>query len=159
VGSGAATARTTSGRSVLLVLAGAIAVLASIRFLHWYEVPAGHDSSGAVTFAKLHASADQLGGAGVASAYFGWLAWVLLIAGIPVGVAAAIPSPLADPLRVLGFLIGLIGAGGTYYALAQHFNATGSTDGVLHNSSWGLWSALGGFAAMGLGAALGPRRS
>jgi hypothetical protein len=153
-----ATGRTTNGRSVLLVLAGALAVLLSFRFLHWYDVPAGHDSSGDVTFTKLHASAEQLGGAGVASIYFGWLAWVLLIGGLVVGMAAAIPTPVVDFLRVLGFLIGLIGSGATYYALAQHFNATGSKDDVLHNATWGVWAALGGFAAIALGAALGPRR-
>jgi len=151
--------RTIGVPGVALVLLGAIAVLLSFRFLHWYDVPAGHDSSGDVTFSKLHASADQLGGAGVAAAYFGWLGWVLLIAGIALGVAANVPSPLADPLRVAGFVVGLLGTGGTLYALAQHFNATGSTHGILHNAASGTWAALAGFAVMAVGSALGPRRA
>jgi hypothetical protein len=141
---------------VALVLTGALLALLAFRLLHWYDVPAGHDSAGDVTFGKLHASSEQLGGAGVASAYFGWLAWVLLIAGILVGVAANVPSPAADGLRVAGFLVGLLGVGGTYYALAQHFNATGSKHLPLHNAGWGVWAALVGFLLIAGGAALGP---
>lgn len=144
---------------IVLVLGGAVLVLLAIRFLHWYDVPSGHDSSGDVTFRKLHGSAEQLGGAGVASAYFGWLAWVLLLAGIVVGVAANVPSPVSDPLRVGGFLVGLVGSAGTYYALKQHFNATGSRHDVFHNATWGVWAALVGFLLIAAGAALGPRRT
>jgi hypothetical protein len=144
---------------VVLVITGAVLVLIAIRFLHWYDVPAGHDSSGDVTFSKLRASAEQLGGAGVASAYFGWLAWLLLLAVIVLGVAANLPTPVADPLRVAGFLVGLVGAAATYYAMAQHFNATGSSHNVFHNSTWGLWAALLGFLLAATGAVLGPRRS
>jgi hypothetical protein len=144
---------------IALVLVGAAVVLLSIRFLTWYDVPAGHDSSGDVTFGKLHGSVEQLGGAGVASAYFGWLAWVLLLGGIVAGVAANVPSPASDPLRVAGFAVGLVGAAGTYYALAQHFNATGSTHSVFHNATWGVWAALLGFVLIAAGAALGPRRT
>ena len=151
--------RTIGVPGVVLVLLGALCVLLAFRFLHWYDVPAAHDSSGDVTFSKLHASADQLGGAGVAAAYFGWLAWLLLLAGIALGVAANLPTGLADPLRVVGFLVGLLGTAGTYYALAQHFNATGSPHGIFHNSTWGTWAALAGFAIMAVGSALGPRRT
>jgi hypothetical protein len=146
-------------RGVALVLAGAVLVLLSFRFLHWYDVPSGSDSSGDVTFSKLHASAEQLGGAGVASAYFGWLAWVLLLGVIVLGVAANLPSAAADPLRVAGFLVGLAGAAGTYYAMAQHFDATGSRASVFHNSTWGLWAAMLGFLLAAAGAVHGPRRS
>jgi hypothetical protein len=159
VGAAPSARRAIGVRGIGLVLVGAGLVLLAIRFLHWYDVPAGHDSSGDVTFSKLHASAEQLGGAGVATAYFGWLAWVLLIAGILVGVAANVPSPLCDPLRVAGFLAGIVGAAGTYYALAQHFNATGSHHNVLHNATWGVWAALLGYLLTAAGAALGPRRT
>jgi hypothetical protein len=143
---------------VVLVLVGAVLALLSFRVLHWYDVPASHDSSGDVTFGKLRDSADQLGGAGLAAAYFGWLAWLLLLAGIGLGVAANLPTPLADPLRVSGFVVGLLGTGATAYALAQHFRATGSDHGIFHNASWGTWAALAGFVLIALGAALGPRR-
>jgi hypothetical protein len=150
--------RTIGVAGVVLVLAGAVLILLSFRFLHWYDVPSGHDSSGDVTFSKLHSSAAQLGGAGVATAYFAWLAWLLLLAGIALGVAANLPSAIADPLRVTGFVVGLVGAGGTLLALAQHFHAAGSDHGIFHNASWGVWAALAGYALIALGAALGPRR-
>jgi hypothetical protein len=55
--------------------------------------------------------------------------------------------------------VGVIGVGGTYYALAQHFNATGSAHNVFHNATWGVWAALVGFLLAAVGAVLGPRRS
>jgi hypothetical protein len=145
---------------VILVLVGAGLVLLSFRFLDWYDVPAhGADSAGDITFGKLHTSADQLGGAGVATAYFDWLAWVVLIALILVGVAANVVSPMTDGLRVGGFLLGMVGAGCTYYALAQHFNATSSDHSVFYNSTWGLWAAFLGFFVGAAGAVIGPRTS
>jgi hypothetical protein len=145
---------------VALVLLGAGLVLVSFRFLDWYDVPSrGADSAGDITFGKLHSSADQLGGAGVATAYFDWLAWVLLIALILVGAAANVVTPLTDGLRVAGFLLGMVGAACTYYALAQHFNATGSEHSVFYNSTWGLWAAFLGFLVGASGAVLGPRAS
>jgi hypothetical protein len=142
-----------------LVLLGAVLVLLSFRFLDWYDVPSSADSSGNVTFSKLHSSADQLGGAGVATAYFDWLAWVLLLGVIVAGAAANVSTPVVDVLRVTAFLLGVAGAAATYYALAQHFDATGSAHSVLHNSTWGLWAALLGFLLAAAGGALGPRRT
>jgi hypothetical protein len=150
--------RTARVPGVVTVITGAALILVSFQFLDWYDVPPrSADTAGNVTFDKLQSSADQLGGAGVASAYFDWLAWVLLILVILAGVAANFPTPMADALRVVGFLLGVIGVAGTYYALAQHFNATGSKHNVFYNSTWGLWLALAGFVAAAAGAALGPR--
>jgi hypothetical protein len=142
-----------------LVLVGAAVVLLSFRFLDWYDVAGtGADSVGDVTFSTLHSSAEQLGGAGVASAYFSWLAWALLIAMIVLGAAANLPVPGADALRVAGFLVGVLGVAGTYYALAQHSNSTGGS-GVFHNSTWGVWLALLGYLLGAVGATLGPRKA
>lgn len=143
---------------VLLVVLGAVLVLAAFRFLDWYDLPSGRaDTVPDATFSDLHANVDQLGGAGVAAAYFDWLAWTLLIALVFVGAAAGLPTPVRDPLRVAGFLIGLVGVAATYYALAQHSNATGG-QGALHNATWGVWLTLGGFAMGAFGAASGSVR-
>jgi hypothetical protein len=151
--------RAIGTRSILLVLVGAVLVLVSFRFLDWYDVPHGRaDSTGDVTFSSLHSSAEQLGGAGVALAYFSWLSWALLIAVIVLGVWAALPTRAADGLRVAAFLVGLAGAVGTYYALRQHFNATGSTRNLFYHSTWGVWAALAGYLIAAIGAVLGPRR-
>jgi hypothetical protein len=151
--------RTIRVLGVAVVLVGALLVLAAFRFLDWYDVPARTaDSAGNVTFGKLRASTDQLTGTGLAGAYFDWLAWVLLIALIITGVAANLATPISDPLRVAGFVLGLLGAIATYYALHQHFRATASHHGVFYNSTWGLWAAIGGFLLAAAGAVLGPRK-
>lgn len=143
-----------------LVLAGALLTLASFRLLDWYDTSGhGADSAGTVTFDKLKASADQLGGAGVSAAYFDWLAWVVLLALTVVGAAANVRTRLTDPLRVAGFALGVIGVASTYYALAQRFSATGSGHNVFFNATWGVWAALAGFALGAVGAVLGPRRA
>jgi hypothetical protein len=151
-------ARAVGVPGVVLVLAGSALVLVSYRFLTWYDYPQQADSVGQGDFGALRASAHQLGGAGIAIAYFDWMAWAVVIALILVGVAANLPVAAADGLRVIGFLLGVVGAGSTYYALAQHFNATGSNSGVFRNSTWGLWAVFAGFLIAAIGAGLGPRR-
>lgn len=147
---------------VLLVLGGAAVVLIAFRFLDWYDVPTRADSAGSVTFGTLHSSADQLSGAGAARAYFDWLAWVLLIATIAAGIAANLPVPAADPLRVTGFVLGILGVAATYFAIAQLHNAqvaAGATEhSVFYNSTWGLWGAFAGFLLAAAGAGIGVRR-
>lgn len=155
--------RTFGTGAALVVLVGAAMVIVSFRFLDWYDVPArAADTPGSITFNTLHDGASQLSGAGAASAYFGWLAWILLIAGVLVGVAAALPSPVADGLRVVGFLIGLLGVAATYFAIAQYRNAQqaagAAKHGIFENTTWGVWAALAGFLLTALGAVLGPRR-
>jgi hypothetical protein len=147
--------------AVALVLGGAALVLVSFRFLDWYEVPRRADSAGNVTFATLHGNADQLANAGTATAYFDWLAWLVLILLVGLGVAANLAAPMTDALRVAGFLLGVVGAAATYLAVAQLHNAqvaAGAQKGsVFHNSTWGLWTAFIGYLVAAAGAAIGPR--
>jgi hypothetical protein len=155
---GTGTQRTVGAPGLFLVVLGGALVFVSIRYLAWYDVPhQAADSSGNITFAALQASSRQLGGAGVALAYFDWAAWALLIAVVAVGALSNAPVRAANGLRVLGFALGFAGALVTFYALLQHFRATGSPHFVLYNSSWGVWAALGGFLLAGVGAALGPQ--
>jgi hypothetical protein len=150
--------RSVNSTALFLIVVGALAVLLALRYLDWYDVTdTATDSSGNVRFASLHSSADQLGGAGVATAYFDWLAWTLLLAVVVVGGLANAPWPPADGLRVAGFFLGVLGVVATWYALAQHFNATGSRHSVFYHSTWGVWGALAGFAITAVGAVLGPR--
>ncbi|MGI8677307.1 MAG: hypothetical protein ACR2LX_01185 [Jatrophihabitans sp.] len=153
-----------NGTSVLVVIAGLVLVLASQYGLLWYSVDSkkGLNVAGTgFTFTDLHTNATRLT-APIAGAYFGWLAVSLLVASGVVGIAANLPTPLSDPLRVAGFLLGMLGVFGTYYALAQLFNeqrvAGGSSHSVWHNSSFGTWAALLGFALTAVGAGLGPGR-
>jgi hypothetical protein len=148
---------------VLLVLTGAVLLIVAFRFLDWYDVPTHvADRPNRITFGTLHANADQLSGAGAATAYFDWLAWVLLIVAVAAGVGANLPFRPADVLRVVGFLVGLIGLAATYFAVAQLHNAQqaagGSRHGPLFNSTWGLWLAFVGYLLAAVGSGLGPRR-
>ncbi len=155
--------RTLGLRGIVLVLVGGVLLVVAFRLLDWYTV-AQHaaDRPGRITFGTLHGNADQLSGAGAANAYFDWLAWVLLIAVVLVGVAANVPTPFTDPCRVAGFLLGVVGAAATYFAIAQLHNAQVAAGAVKHNvfynSTWGMWAAFIGFVVAAIGAALGPSR-
>jgi hypothetical protein len=153
-------ARVVGLPGIALVVAGAALVLVAFRFLDWYDSRATADAAPSITFDDLHRSADQLGGTGAATAYFDWLAWVLLIALVAAGVAANVPLPIADVLRVTGFLLGTLGVAATFVAIAQLQGSGGAVKhSVFYNSTWGLWLALVGFAFGAVGAALGPRRA
>jgi len=153
--------RAVSVPGLLLVLIGAVLELVSFRLLDWYSAPTRADSTSEITFSALHDSADQLSGAGAATAYFDWLSWLLLIALVAIGVAANLPIPRADLLRVIAFLLGLVGLAATYFAIAQLHNAQVSAGAENHNlfynSTWGLWLAFLGFAAGAVGAVIGYR--
>lgn len=146
---------------IVLVLVGAILVLLSFRFFDWYSVAPRADSTSEITFSALHNSADQLSGTGAATAYFDWLAWLLLIATIAAGLAANLPLPHIDALRVAGFLLGLVGVAMTYFAVAQlhsaQVSAGAANNSVFYNSTWGMWTAFLGFLICAAGAALGAR--
>jgi hypothetical protein len=156
-------ARTIGVTGALLVIAGGALVLVAFRFLEWYDSPGRTDATSKITFSELHGSADQLAGAGAANAYFNWLAWLLLIALVLVGVAATMPIQPADALRVAGCVIGVVGVAATYFAVAQLHNAQVAAGGERHNafynSTWGLWLTFAGFAAGAVGALLGPRKA
>ena len=148
---------------VLLVAAGTLLAVLALSGLSWYSVDGGTDTAGTgFTFADLHADAAQLR-VPVASAYFDWLAWALVVATALTGVLANLPVPGADVLRVTGFLLGFLGAAATIYALAQLFDAQhragGSDHHVFHNASLGVWAALAGFALAALGAVRGRPRA
>jgi hypothetical protein len=154
--------RALNDRNLLLVVVGAALVIAALGGLQWYTTEGGNNVAGlGFTATDLQANADSLG-APVAGAYFDWLGMTLLVVGGVAALAANVPSPVCDPLRVVAFLAGLLGVIATYYALAQLFNAQkvagGSAHAVLHNASFGVWAALAGFALITVGGALGPRR-
>lgn len=159
--------RRVNDRNIVLVVVGAGFVLAALGGLNWYLVQPGTTAGLNVagtgfTFADLRDNAADLDAA-VAHAFFDWLARLLLVLGTVVGIVANVPSPAADGLRVGAFLIGLLGAVATFYAVAQLFDAQraagGSSHGVLHNASFGFWACLLGFVLIMVAGAWGPRRS
>jgi hypothetical protein len=146
---------------VTLVVAGVVLVILAVASLQWYRVDPGVDVAGSgFTFRDLQQNADQLH-APVAAAYFSWLAFALGLGALVAGVLANLPTVGTNVLRLVGFLIGVAGVVGTYYALAQLFYAQraagGASHSVLENASYGVWCALAGFLLAALGAVLGPR--
>ncbi len=156
----ASDARTTGSigvPGVALLLAGVVLLLVSFTAVDWYP---GSDRPSAVAhigFADLHHLTAAGTSVALAKAYFGWLAWVLLILVIVVGFAANLPSPAADGLRVAGLALGLGGAVVTYLALVKLASWSGSRS-AFDDARAGVWLAIGGYLVAGLGAALGPRR-
>lgn len=150
-----------------LMAIGAVALLLSFTRLEWYKTPtATGDSVGQITFSELHHNLSHFpdqGRPAASVAYFGWLAWVLLMALIVVAFAANLPLKRPDGLRVLGFFLGLVGVALTYYTLSRYAQAThdlyGTSSGALDNADLGIWCALGGYLLAGVGAALGPLSS
>jgi hypothetical protein len=149
---------------VAAMVIGALLLLLSFTRLEWYQAPkATGDSVGKITFSDLHhnlSSFPEQGRPAASVAYFGWPAWVLLIALIFVAFAANLPIKTSDGLRTLGFFLGLVGVAFTYYTLSRYAEAThdlfGTSSGALDNADLDIWCALGGYLLAGVGAALGP---
>ena len=133
---------------------GAIMVLVSFTEADWYAGTRGADSVGARTFGSLHTLTQYPGTPAVAHAYFSWLAWVLLIGSIILGLGANLPTAHAHSLRLIGALVGLVGAGATYVAIEQPHQGTSGS--AFDNAAAGIWLALLGFLLAGAGAAIGP---
>lgn len=152
-------ARATIGVSgIALVMAGAVPVLLAFTALDWYPGSTGPSAVAHIMFGDLRAASKFDLAPALSRAYFGWLAWVLLLLVIVVGIAANLPTPASRFLRVLGGAIGLGGAGATYYAL-NGLSRLNDGDYPLHDASAGIWLTLAGFLVAGAGAAIGPMRT
>lgn len=144
-----------------LVFVGAALILLSFTTLNWYPGNHGANAVSDITFSKLHGNLAAFDASWASITYFGWIAWTLLLLAIVVGLAANLPTPYHNGLRVAGFAIGLAGFAWTYYALAQYLQAQQDRGGakgasVFTNASGGIWAALAGFVLCAAGAALGP---
>lgn len=145
-----------------LAALGAVALIVAFTATHWYK------DSGDSSFSKVKDQVDaydKVGAAtGVAKAYFGWLAWVLLVAVVLVAVAANLPSPAAVALRIIGAVIGAAGILLTFLAIklvdgskVPGGNAPDYSDYLKHTGP-AFYLALGGFLLAAVGALIGPRR-
>ncbi|WP_375484120.1 hypothetical protein [uncultured Jatrophihabitans sp.] len=146
-----------------LAALGAIALVIAFTATHWYKD--GGDSS----FSKVKDQVDAYdkvgAAAGVAKAYFGWLAWVLLVVVVLVAVAANLPSPAAVALRIIGAVLGAAGILITFLAIklvdASKIPGGGGPDytDYLKHTGPAFYLALGGFLLAAVGALIGPRRA
>ena len=152
----------------VLTAVGAVLLVVAYTATDWYDGSA--DSS----FSKVHDQlklVDKAGAAeGIAKAYFGWLAWVLLVVAVLLAVAANLPSPAAPALRIVGAIVGIAGMVLTFLAikLLDTSKLPGSSDvaGVpnsysdyLKHTGPAFYVALGGFLLVAIASVIGPRRS
>lgn len=149
--------RSIGTRGIGLVLVGALTVLISFTVLEWYPGSNGPSAVTHIRFADLHEASNFELAPVLPNAYFGWLAWVLLLLVLAVGWAANLPTPASGVLRLLGVAVGLGGTVATYFAL-DALSEINEGDYPLHNASAGIWLTLAGFLVAGTGAAIGPRR-
>lgn len=154
----AARSRSIGAPGIALMLVGVVLLLISFAAADWYPGSAGPSAVAHVTFSDLHRLTAGNSSAGIATAYFGWLAWILLILIIAVGFAANLPTAAASGLRVAGFALGLAGAAVTYLALAKLASAGDGTGGAFAHARAGVWLAIGGYLVAGAGAVIGPLR-
>ena len=73
---------------------GFILLIIALTTMTWFK-----QGGVSATFSDLSTTLDNNGNAaGIASAYYGWLAWTLAVVGLIVAVAANLPSPASGPL-------------------------------------------------------------
>ena len=167
---------------------GAVLVVLAFTAFDWFSNGPSNSllqgAAGASTFRKIHTGLDDLkrqlalvpGGFdkmihyGVAPAYFSWLGWTLLVAGVVFALVGASPlSGFSEAGRVLGLLAGIAGVGASFGAIyiarldpslanTLHIPQPGYLDYLKHVSV-GFFLAVGGFALIAIGAAMGPNRA
>jgi hypothetical protein len=132
---------------------GLILLIISLVALDWFGDGVLRNGQ----FSDLHRLVnDNPGATGLASAYFSWLGWVLVIASFVIAVAATLPSPAAGPLRALGAVIAAAAIAFTFFAI-QLSDGTAYSQFIKH-AAIGFYFALGGFLLVGIGALCGPQR-
>ena len=137
---------------VTLVGIGAVLLIIAFTAVNWYK--ATRDTG----FGDISDALDRTNSAaGVASAYFGWLAWLLLVALVIVGVVANLPSPASGPLRALGGILAAAAIALTFFAVKLDDSL--SMSDYLKNARVGFYLALAGFLIAGIGALIGPTRT
>lgn len=147
---------------------GAILLILGATALAWYKI-GGEDGK----FSDLNNDVKDAPGAvgvGMAKAYFGWLAWVLLALVIIAAVVASLPIGSAGlAFRIIAPVIGVLGLVLTLLALnnywdkakdgAQAQGADPSDLGIFKHSQIGLYLMLLGFLIAGVAGVFGPRRA
>jgi hypothetical protein len=142
---------------IVLALIGAVAGIIAFTATDWY------DGRGDAKFGDVHDVVKEGGerAAGLAKAYFGWLAWVLLAVAVIAAIAACLPSPAAPVLRIVGAVVALAGIALTIFALKLNKNGDPSFSEWLKHAAKApsLYLILGGFLLILIGSVMGPRRA
>lgn len=142
-----------------LAVVGAVLLILSFTTLNWYKPPGGK-------FSDLH-DAAKAADAGLAKAFSGWLAWVLValviitavLANLPIGGMALTFRIIAPVLGILGIVLTLLALNNYWSKVKDAAQAQGIDVGIFNHSEIGLYFALAGFLIAGIAGVFGPRRT
>lgn len=150
--------RETVGLTGLLgAVLGALLLILGFAALAWYS-SAGQD----VKFSDLHRAAGHIAAAGLVKAYFGWLAWVLLVLVVVSALLASLPiGSIAVAFRILAPVAGIVGIVVTLLALNNFWGDQSDAGdvGIFKHSAVGLYFTLAGFLIAGVAGVFGARRA
>lgn len=145
---------------------GAILLIVGATALAWYKIRGQNGK-----FSDLHTDIKDAPGAaglGLAKAYFGWLAWVLLalviiaavLANLPIGSTSLVFRIVAPVIGVLGLGLTLLALNNYWDKLKDQFQSVGIDDvGIFKHSQIGMYLMLAGFLIAGVAGVFGPRRA
>jgi hypothetical protein len=138
--------------SALLTLVGAVLLGLALTATDWFKGGGSH-------FGQVNDALESIGdlSTGVANAYFGWLGWMLAVAAVLTALLAAVPT-VGAPLRWASPLLCVAAIAVTFLAIKLQHLSEPAYSQYLKNARLGFWFAVAGFALVGLGAAIGPRR-
>jgi hypothetical protein len=148
--------------SAAIAAAGGVLVLLAFTTLDWYAepLPDSHGNShGGASFADLRWLVAYASWAPpLATAYFRWLGWAVLIATLALGLMVTVRP--RGRLRWAAPSLALLGAVLTLAALFDLYDPSNEdTATVFTTAEAGIYCAVGGFILVGIGTALAALRA
>jgi hypothetical protein len=141
--------------AAVLALVGAVGVVVSLTALNWFD---SLFTSKSVKFGDVKTALDKLSdAAGLAKAYFGWLAWVLLIVTAICAFAAAIPT-VGRVFRFVTPVVALAAIAVSFLGIKLASGSEPKYSEYINHAEIGFWVAIGGFAVLGIAGIIGARR-
>jgi ABC-type branched-subunit amino acid transport system permease subunit len=120
--------------------AGLLTILAAHTVMNWYDPLASSTDNGKFSGVRTAANASP-NLSSVAVAFFGWLAWTLVVAGLVLCAAAIVTR-----LRVFGYLTAAVGIVGAVLAYVAHSDVVDLGGGIDH--SLGVYADIIGFVLL-----------
>jgi len=140
--------------SAAIAATGAVSVLLAFTTLDWYAEQFRPDSRGGASFADLRWLVAYASWAPpLASAYFHWLGWAVLIATLALGIMVTVRP--RGRLRWAAPSLALLGAVLTFAALFDLYDPSNEAAAtVFETAQAGTYYAIGGFILVGIGTAV-----
>lgn len=134
---------------------GALLLLVALLGLPWLSIDGG------LTTGDIRSRLDDMGDVAndLSVSYFSWFAWTLVVLSAGCAVTAAIPrAGLSLAFRIAGPIVAGFAALFTAGAMALTDEVYADSTIYYEHLDTGFWVALLGFACIGAGCIVGPRR-